>query len=168
MDRKLRLLLEDNPEMIESRSRLRAIIKAYEKLHWSKESDVDEIRIKENDIAESIAEQERIFLEARKNIIKQNLSQFKMTQQDLGLLLGHGKTYMSELMNGISPFGMRDLIVVHRLFQIELENLIPTIISQKDRIRIKASIDRLNNPMIKLEKEDLLFARSNLSSNLWH
>lgn len=158
LDRKLRLLVKDDPELFESRKRLRSIIKQYEKANWSKESVIDEIKIKESDIAEFIAEQERIFLEKRRNTIKEKLNKLKITQQELGKILGHGKTYMSELMNGVSPFSMRDLIIIHRLFGIKLENLIPTIISQKDRVKIMTSLTELNKPELTLETDDLVFA----------
>jgi transcriptional regulator with XRE-family HTH domain len=157
LDRKLRLLVKDEPELLESRNRLRLIIKQYEKENWSKESEIDESRIKESDNAEYIAEQERIFLEKRKNIIKEKLNEKEISQQELGKILGHGKTYMSELMNGVSPFSMRDLIILHRIFGIKLENLIPTIISQKDRAKIKTSLTQLNRHELKLEKENLVF-----------
>lgn len=157
LDRKLRLLVKDDPELLESRKKLRSIIKQYEKANWSKESEIDELRIKESDNAEYIAEKERIFLDKRKNIIKQKLSENEITQQELGKILGHGKTYISELMNGVSPFSMRDLIILHRLFGIKLENLIPTIISQKDSVKIKTSLTQLNKPELKLEKENLVF-----------
>jgi hypothetical protein len=62
---------------------------------------------------------------------------------------------MSELMNGVNPFSMRDLIILHRLFGIKLEKLIPTIISEKDRVRIKTSLNELNKPEIRFQKEDL-------------
>ena len=65
---------------------------------------------------------------------------------------------MSELMNGITPFSIRDLIILHRLFHIKLEYLIPTIISQKDRGKLKESITKLDKPKLKLEKEDLVYA----------
>jgi len=51
-------------------------------------------------------------------------------------------------MNEVSPFSMRDLIILHRLFRIKLENLIPTIISERDRVRIKTSLAELNKPEI--------------------
>lgn len=157
LDRKLRLLVKDDPELMESRKRLRSIIKRFEKANWSKESEIDELRIKESDIAEFIAEQERVFLDKRKNTIKEQLNKLKITQQELGKILGHGKTYMSELMNGVSPFSMRDLIILHRLFGIKLENLIPTIISQKDRDKIMTSLTELNKPELKLNNEAFLF-----------
>ena len=158
LDNKLRLLAKDNAELIESRKKLRSIIKQYEKINWSKESAIDEQKIKESDIAGFIAEQERVFLENRKNAIKENLVKLKITQKELGIILGHGKTYMSELMNGVSPFSMRDLIILHRLFGIKLENLIPTIISEKDRVRIRTSLNQLNKTEIRFENEDLVFA----------
>jgi len=99
LDNKLRLLVKENPELLESRKRLRSIIKHYEKTNWSKESEIDKLKIKESDIAEFIADQERIFLEKRKNAIREKLDKLKITQQELGKILGHGKTYMSELMN---------------------------------------------------------------------
>lgn len=155
LDNKLRILAKDNPELIESRKLLRSIIKEYEQTNWSKDSSIDEQKIKESDIAQLIAEQERVFLENRKYAIKEKLEKLKITQQELGKILGHGKTYMSELMNGVSPFSMRDLIILHRLFGIKLEKLIPTIISEKDRVRIKTSLNELNKPEIRFQKEDL-------------
>lgn len=157
LDRKLRLLVKEDSELLESRKQLRSIIKQYEKTNWSKESKIDELKIKESDDAAFIAEQERIFVEKRKNTIKEKLDTLKITQQELGKILGHGKSYISELMNGISPFSMRDLVILHRLFGIKLENLIPTIISEKDRDRIRTSLSELNKPELKLEKEDLAF-----------
>ncbi|MES2543502.1 MAG: transcriptional regulator [Bacteroidota bacterium] len=155
LDRKLRLLVKENPAFKEDRKQLRGIIKEYENNHWSKESIISDEKIRESDIAEFIAEQERRFLENRKNVIKEKISEQGINQQDLGILLGHSKSYMSELMNGISPFNNRDLIIIHRLFRIKLENLIPTIIPQKDRAKIKASLLKINKPNLKLAKVDL-------------
>jgi transcriptional regulator with XRE-family HTH domain/sulfur relay (sulfurtransferase) DsrF/TusC family protein len=155
LDGKLRLIVKQHPELLEDRKKLRTIIKSYEQANWNSNSIITDKQLKESDDAEFIAEQERKFLENRKEIIKICLSKYNMTQQDLGILLGHGKTYMSELMNGISPFSNKDLIILHRLFHIELENLIPTIISQKEREKLKKSIIKLNKPMLKLEKVDL-------------
>lgn len=157
IDRKLRLLVKEDSELLESRKKLRSIIKQYEKINWSKESEIDELKIKESDDAEFIAEQERIFVEKRKNTIKEKLDTLKITQQELGKILGHGKSYISELMNGVSPFSIRDLVILHRLFGIKLENLIPTIISEKDRVSIRTSLSELNKPELKLEKGDLAF-----------
>lgn len=158
IERKLRLLSAENAEFKEARAELRQIIKDYEKKHWNTDSEISDEKIKESDNAEFIAEQERKFLLKRKEIIKEKLVDFGLTQQDLGALLGHNKTYMSELMNGINPFSLKDLIIIHRLFKIKLENLIPTTIPQKERGRIKLSIQKINKPKLKLNKKDIEFA----------
>jgi hypothetical protein len=155
-DRKLRLSIKERPELAEDRKKLRMIIKSYEEAKWNSDSIISDIQLKESDDADFIAEQERKFLNNRKFIIKNSLASFNMTQQDLGMLLGHGKSYMSELLNGISPFTNRDLIIIHRILKIELKDLIPTIISQKDTVRLKESISRLNKPKLRFEKEDVV------------
>ena len=45
LDRKLRLLVKEDPELMESRKRLRSIIKDYEKANWSKDSEIDALKI---------------------------------------------------------------------------------------------------------------------------
>ena len=66
LDRKLRLLVKDNPELADERKHLRAFIKEYENKHWSKDSIISDEKIQESDFAELIAEQERRFLEIEK------------------------------------------------------------------------------------------------------
>lgn len=156
IDRKLRLLVKSHPELAEQRRKLRSIIKTYENANWKTESIITDNKIKESDDAQFIAEQERKFIEIRKVIIKERLAGNNLTQQDLGVLLGHSKSYMSELINGISPFSNRDIVIIHRLLNIKLEFLIPTIISQKDKIKLKASISKLKATKLKLEKLDLV------------
>ena len=62
IERKLRLLAKENPELAESRTQLRAIIKEYEQSNWSADSIISNKKIQESDVAELIAEQERKFL----------------------------------------------------------------------------------------------------------
>lgn len=52
-------------------------------------------------------EQERKFIANRKEKIKNKLKNFDMTQQYLGILLGHKKSYMPELISGFSPFSLK-------------------------------------------------------------
>jgi len=155
IERKLRLLAKENPELAESRSQLRAIIKEYEQSNWGADSVISNKKVQESDIAELIAEQERAFLANRKKIIKAKLTQQGINQQDLGIILGHSKSYISELMNGINPFTLKDLIIIHKLFNIKLEDLIPTTIPQKETEKIKSSILKINKPKLKLGKQDL-------------
>lgn len=71
LERKLRLLSAEKPEYREIRKKLRQIIKEYEKTNWSSESEITDEKIKESDNAEFIAEQERVFILKRKQIIKE-------------------------------------------------------------------------------------------------
>ncbi len=150
LERKLRLMSKDHPVFIEERKALRRIIKLYESANWSKNSKISDEQIELSNRAEAKAEQERNFIEVRKALIKQKLERHNMTQQDLGELLGHGKTYMSELMNGVSPFSTRDITILHRLFRIKLEFLMPVSISAKDKKTLKSKIVKLQKP--KLER----------------
>lgn len=156
IERKLRLMIKENPELSESRNQLRAIIKDYENLNWSKNSIISDEKIEESDLAEIIAENERKFLATRKEIIKLKLTELGINQQDLGIILSHSKSYISELVNGINPFNLKDLIIIHKLFNIKLESLIPTTIPQKESRRIKSSILKINKPKLKFEKEGII------------
>ena len=158
IERKLRLLVAENPEYKEIRTQLRSIINNYEKKNWSADSVISLEKIIESDAAEFSAEIERQFLAKRREIIKSKLVEFGLNQQDLGLILNHSKSYMSELINGINPFSIKDLIIIHKLFKIKLEELIPTIIPEKETGRIKTSILKINKPKLKLGKNDLVFA----------
>ena len=56
MERKLRLMSKKNPDLIESRSQLRTLIKAYENLVKKKKKNMREEKIEESDLAEYNAE----------------------------------------------------------------------------------------------------------------
>ena len=154
-DRKLRLLSRDNPKYKSLRKKLRNLIEDYENRHWNSSSRIGEKRLKESDIAEVIAEKERLFIKRRKELIKSKLKSLSLTQQNFGVILGHNsKSYISELMNGIHPFSLKDLIIINRLLKIELIDLVPTFLPQSDRVKIKSSIDKLDHPKLKLNQDD--------------
>ena len=154
-DRKLRILCNQNTKLMPLRLNLRDLIESYEKQYWSNETTITETKIRESDLAELIAEKERQFIQKRKGLIKKQLNEYGVNQQQLMLILGHkSKTYMSELMNGISPFTLNDLVIINRLFKIDLADLIPTTITQTQRARIKKSIQELGTNKIKLSTED--------------
>lgn len=156
VDKKLRLLSKKDASFIIKRKKLRALIENYEKQNWSVVSNITDNTIRESDIAEEITEKERLFIARRKEVIRKKLKDFNLNQQELGLILGHSsKSYMSELMNGICPFSMRDLVIIHRILEIELKDLIPTTIPHQDRIQIKASIIKLKNTKVRLSKKAL-------------
>ena len=158
-DRKLRVLSKENPKYKTLRRKLRDLIEDYESKNWSSASRITDKKLKESDIAEAIAEKERQFIEIRKELIKSKLKRLNVTQQDFGKILGHkSKSYMSELMNGINPFSLRDLIIINRLLKIDLTDLVPTFLPQTDRNKIKSSIEKLENPKLKLSQDDFALA----------
>lgn len=156
VDKSLRLMEKDDKSLSEKRKVLRAIIRTYEQTNWSEKNDITDEQFSESDIAEMIVRKERIFNERRKQIIRKKLKENGLNQQQLGELLGHfSKSYMSELMNGICPFSLRDLVIIHRVLEIELVDLIPVIINQKDRLQIKSFIEKQQNTKIKFSKKTL-------------
>lgn len=158
-DRKLRVLSKENPKYKTLRRKLRDLIEDYESKNWSSASRITDKKLKESDLAEAIAEKERQFIENRKELIKSKLKRLNLTQQDFGKILGHkSKSYMSELMNGINPFSLRDLIIINRLLKIDLTDLVPTFLPQTDRNKIKSSIEKLENPKLQLSQDDFALA----------
>ena len=156
-DRKLRLLSKENLHFKNLRTKLRDIIEKYENSEWNDVDKIDENKLLESDKAERIAELERIFLENRKQAIRKKLKELELTQENLASILGHkSKTHMSELMNGIKPFTLKDLIIINRLLKIEIAILIPVFLSKEDQIKVKEAVMKLGKPKIKLTSEDLV------------
>ncbi len=155
-DRKLKHLSKDDAKYKTIRRQLRDLIEAYENHNWSEVSEISDSQIKDGNAAESIAEKERIFIQQRKEIIKRKLKSLDLTQQQLGFILGHtSKSYMSELVNGVSPFQLKDLIIIHKLLKIALSDLIPTILPEKELFKVNSSISELNNDKLKFPQGDL-------------
>jgi plasmid maintenance system antidote protein VapI len=155
-ERKLRLMADENPEFIPLRKKLRDLIKDYEARQWSDFDNMPESKFEELEKAETLVDFEQRFIQKRKNAIRKKLKEFDLTQQELGLLLGHQKSYMSELINGVSQFTMKDLIIIHRIFGINLNTLIPTYLQSDTREKVKESIRKLNKPKLKLRKSELV------------
>lgn len=154
-ERKLRVLAKKNKSFQSKRKRLRDLIKEYEDKHWSKLSSISDSKIQESNAAQETATSEMKFFENRKKLIKSKLKRLGINQQEFGKILGHdSKSYMSELMNGISPFTLKDLIVISKLLRINLNKLIPTIIDEKEKQIIESKIRDLGNSKIRLNKEN--------------
>jgi predicted XRE-type DNA-binding protein len=156
IDRKLRLMIKENPGLVSVRDKVRALITEYEERVWANPSSISNAQIKESDTAELLIENERKFLMRRKETIRKKLNEFDMNQQDLGTLLGHPKSYMSELMNGVTQFSLKDLVIIHRVFGIGLKILIPTHLQVDTTDKINKIISKLNNPKLKRRKKNLL------------
>lgn len=156
-DRKLRLLAKGNPHFKKLRSQLRDLIEKYEKSEWSDVEQIDEHKLLESEKSERIAESERVFLETRKQSIRKKLKEFDLTQENLASILGHkSNTHMSELMNGIKPFTLKDLIIINRVLKIEINVLIPLFLSKEDQTKVKLAVKKLDKPKVKLASDDLI------------
>lgn len=156
-DRKLRLLSKENPHFKSLRSKLRDLIENYESAEWSDVDKIDDNKLIESEKSEHIAEQERLFIENRKQAIRKKIKELDLTQEDLASILGHkSKTHMSELMNGIKPFTLRDLIIINRLFNIDMDILIPRFLSTRDQVEIKEALEKLDKPGVRLSCDDLV------------
>jgi len=156
LERKLRLMIDENPDLKPIRKKLRDLIKDYELREWSDFENISDLKVEELDKAEKIVNYEQRFINKRKESIRKKLKEFDMSQQDLGILLGHPKSYMSELINGVSQFTMKDLIIIHRIFGISLNTLIPTYLQSETREKVRESIRKLNKPKLKLRKTELV------------
>lgn len=156
LERKLRLLAKEDPEMKILRSKLRRLIESYEKKAWSDLDKISNSMIESLDEADEVLSEEQVFINKRKNAIRKKLKYFEMTQQELGLILGHSKSYMSELINGVSHFSLKDLIIIHRILGVNLKTLIPTYLQSETRERVSESLIKLNKPRLKLRKSELI------------
>lgn len=158
-DRKLRLLAKESSHFKKVRSKLHDLIVEYEDKEWSDVDAIDEDKLLESDRAEHVADLERAFIDKRKQTIRKKLKQLDLTQENLGTILGHkSKTHMSELMNGIKPFTLRDLIVISRVLKIDLRTLVPVFLSREDQAKVREAVQTLNNPNVKLATADLVLS----------
>jgi len=145
-ERKLRIMAKEDQKFEIIRKNLRDSIYEYEQKNWSNIEKITDERIRQSDQAQIIVEQEESFLFKRKSLIRSNLKSLKLTQQDLGVILGHSsKTYMSELMNGICPFPLKDLIIIHKLLNIKMNDLVPVFLSENEQVTINANLNKVNN-----------------------
>src|SRR5690554_4700355 len=156
LERKLRLMIDENPDLKPLRTKLRDLIKEYEDREWSDFDKISDLQVEESDKAEEIINYEQIFINKRKDSIRKKLKEYDMTQQDLGLILGHPKSYMSELINGLSQFTLKDLVIIHRILGIKLNILIPTFLQSETRDKVRESIKKLNKPKLGLRKTELV------------
>lgn len=155
-ERKLRLLEKNDSHFKNLRRKLRDLIEKYENLEWSSVDQIDDNKLLESTKYEYIVEIERIFIEKRKLAIRKKLKDFDLTQENLATILGHkSKTHMSELINGIKPFTLKDLVIINRILKIEIGVLIPVFLSKADQTRVIEVLKMLDKPKIKLSSKDL-------------
>jgi len=148
-DRKLKLLGKEDVHFKHLRKKLRNIIEKYENKEWSVVESIDDDKLLESEKAEKFAELERQFLETRKIEIRKKLKALELTQENLASILGHkSKTHMSELMNGIKPFTLRDLVIIHQLLKIEISTLIPVFLSKEEQTKINKVVEKLDKSKV--------------------
>lgn len=153
-ERKLRALAKKDTTLKSKRKKLRDLIADYESKHWTNDSLISESQINESNNAEEVVDSELEFIEKRKKLIKSKLKRLGINQQEFGKILGHdSKSYISELMNGISPFTLKDLIIISKLLRIKLDKLIPTQIDEREAQMIEQKIKDLGNSKISFDKE---------------
>jgi len=58
-------------------------------------------------------------------------------------------------MNGVRPFSRDDIIVIHRLFEIEFEVLIPPFLKKEVTNHIKSTLGELKSKKVRLKIRDL-------------
>jgi transcriptional regulator with XRE-family HTH domain len=142
-DRSLRLLAEDDPALNSVRKSLRQMLRDYEKIHWSNAEAVTEEQVTESDAAEELAFAELDFVLRRRKLILAKLKEFCLKQKDLAAVLSHSKSYTSELLNGIRPFSTGDLILIHNLLRIDLNDLLITTLSEETKQKVNAVISQI-------------------------
>lgn len=156
IDRQLRLLVKENPNLAQDRMKLRSMLKEYEDHYWVN-VDISDKQVEESDFAIQIAEQENSFKQLRKQTIRLKLKEKGLTQKELGLILGHNsETYMSELINGIRSFILNDLILIHKVLSIDISKLVPTVLNLQVIDRAIDVISKLNNPKLPVEKREFV------------
>lgn len=148
---KLRWMVKDDNSLKPIRQHLKSLITQYEESHWNDESGISDKQIAESDIAEKIVSSESKFIQKRKDKIRGKLKENGISQQDLAKILGHRPNYMSELINGLRPFSRDDIVVLHRLFEIEFKDLVPPFLKAEVTNHIKQTIRALKNKKIKIK-----------------
>jgi plasmid maintenance system antidote protein VapI len=152
---KLRWMVKKDKSLEPIRQHLLNLIEKYETKHWQNESEITDQQIKESDDAERIVNAETVFIKKRKDLIKEKLKESEMSQKDLAKILGHRPNYMSELMNGVRPFSRDDIVVLHRLFELEFKDLMSPFLKKEVTNHIKSTLNEMKNKRVRLKMNDL-------------
>lgn len=145
----LRLQSKSQPELESLEEELGLLIRKYESIHWSGKESIPDSQIIESDLAEAQADAEFRFFISRRELILSKLKTKGLKQNDLAGILAHNKSYTSELLNGIRAFSTKDLIVIHKLLDIKLEDLFFTQIPREVEERIKSTLGKISDSKAK-------------------
>lgn len=152
---KLRWMEKEDTTLKPIRQHLLVLIEKYESKHWENESAITEAQIKESDNAERVINAENKFIQKRKELIKSKLKENGLSQKDLSKILGHRPNYMSELINGVRPFSRDDIVIIHRLFGLDFNELIPPFLKKEITNHLKVTLGEMKNKSVKLRINDL-------------
>lgn len=151
ISRNLRLLSKENENAKETRKALNELLYKYEQVNWEDFDAVTDEQIIESDKAVNQAEIERVFFQNRTELLRQNFKKYQISQQQFGRILGHNnKSYVSEIVNGIKPFSMKDIIVTANLFKINLGKLIYTELSSSEKEKINKRVVKVKAKSLKI------------------
>lgn len=73
LERKLRLMIDENPNLKPIRKKLRDLIQEYEAREWADFGNISDSKIKESDKAETLVNPEQKFINKRKENIRKKL-----------------------------------------------------------------------------------------------
>ncbi len=152
---KLRWMVKEDSILEPIQQHLKSLISHYEKSYWNDESGITDEQIAESDFAEKIVSSENKFIQKRKDLIRGKLKDNGISQQDLAKILGHRPNYMSELINGVRPFSRDDIVVLHRLFEIEFKDIVPPFLKAEVTNHIKQTLGELKNKKMRLQIKDI-------------
>lgn len=152
---KLRWMVKKDSSLEPVRQHLIDLVEKYENTHWNNETQITDEQVKESDLADKVVSAENVFIQKRKELIKEKLKENEITQKDFGKILGHRPNYISELINGIRPFSRDDIIVIYRLFEIEFKDLIPPFLKKEVTNHIRTTLGKLKNKKVRLKIKDL-------------
>ncbi len=152
---KLRWMAKEDSSLGPIRQHLMDLIEKYENTHWHNEAQITDEQVKESDLADKVVNAENVFIQKRKELIKEKLKENEITQKDFGKILGHRPNYISELVNGVRPFSRDDIIVIYRLFDIEFKDLIPPFLKKEVTNHIRTTLGGMKNRKVRLKIKNL-------------
>jgi len=96
-------------------------------------------------MAKVLSKVEVKFIEARRILIRKKLKKLNITTETLGELVGHSsKSYISDKISGKRPFVVEDYVKLSYILKIDLEDLIPPLISEEEKKHIHDTLKSYN------------------------
>ncbi len=151
---RLRKLEHEDSSYIKIREHLKNLLMKYEDDYWSDDSRISDEQVRESDLAETLVQSQNVFNQKRKELIRNELKEAGINQNDLARILGHRKGYMSELINGLRPFSKDDIVIINRLLKIGFDDLVPPFIKQDKVTHIKKTLNSIYKSKTRLSKKD--------------